>query len=268
MSINTKVAVPILLSAVLIAVVGFAIGHKHQIENDNVLAWNSDYEVIKTFAIPVRFDSPFEDLEFSGHFTLTTVGSCGAFFQGDLDLKVTQTENGLSSYIVQYDVPMPITCTSRTTGRCKVDLPAFNDEFSDWSKNQASEPWKKGFGDGELPENQYVFDPRMTGSMPMPLYFYDLDNDGALEIITPSLCGVRMSTQYQVHEVEDLREDQNELDGAEEAYSFPGYAVFDHDSREMTKWYSSSACENDVYLYGFEKDRFVFREMERHTCDD
>ncbi|MGC6496696.1 MAG: hypothetical protein ACON4I_02165 [Candidatus Puniceispirillaceae bacterium] len=271
---NLKSALPIFCSALVIAIIGFAISHKHKIENENVLAWSGMYEVTKSFAIPVTFDSPFEDLEFSGHFTLTTVGSCGAPFQGDLDLKVTQKKNGLSSYIVQSNVPMPINCAYQMPGSCKIDVLAFNNEFSDWSKNQISEPWKKGFGDEKLPENQYVFSPDIDDSlpkpflMPQPIYFYDLDNDEVLEIITPSLCNIRMNTLYQVHELEDLLEDQNELDGAEVAYSFLGNAVFDHGTRTMKYWWSNSTCEYDIVNYKFEKDRFVFQETIEHTCDN
>jgi len=264
---NLKSAVPIFCSALLIALAGIVIGHKHKTYNEDVLDWTNNFEVTKTFPVPVRFDSPFEDLDFSGHLTLTDVGNCGYYLQGFLDLKVTQKSNGLSSYIVQYNVPMPVTCRADVPGRCKVDLSALNDEFSDWSNNQASQPWKKGFGDERLPENQYVFDPLKDG-MPRPLYFYDVDNDDVLEIITPSLCNIRMNTLYQVHELEDLLEDRNELDGAEPAYSFLGNAVFDHGTREMKYWLSNSTCEYDVVNYKFEKDRFVFQETVEHTCDN
>ena len=49
---------------------------------------------------------------------------------------------------------------------------------------------RKAFGDEKLPENQYVFSPNIDDSLPkpfltpQPIYFYDLDNDEVLEIIT------------------------------------------------------------------------------------
>ena len=238
-------------------------------EERGIISW-TDLKIQKNIELKVE-THPFHvknPLQFEGTWKLTEVGGCGSFFQGDLTLELSG-ESGLSPKKIRAsNVPLRNFCEESqeklrsSSANCTVKSDYVHNLLSGWKWPAPLNQWSR---DAELSSNQarYSSYPEIR-----PVNLFDIDFDGEIEVIIPSLCNIRMSPLYHVFELEDLMEEGSTTNSVQPALSFLSNTIFDFETRTATHYESNTSCDysKKSWVYDFNRKRFVIDREEQNQC--
>ena len=188
----------------------------------------------------------------------------GEFYQGKLELGII----GFNNIVRVNDVPLRGFCKNNreeqlnADGYCEVNTDETHNLLKGWNDKSQPEYWfkKTQNTDDELSFEMF--------SDVKPITWFDIDFDGDLEILIPSMCNIRMSPLMHVFEISDLTKKNIAREIVEPAFSFLSNAIFYKQERKVVQQEANDACSFTEVTWRFDTDskRFVQTKVEDINC--
>ena len=231
--------------------------------NASDINW-SNFEVINSVPIKVFANKETGGMELSGEWLMTTVGGCGEFYQGSLSLSLSAT----GKFIDVDDVPLRQFCKNNLDTQQSSDgfctLRSNHNLLAGWNIDERQSLWieDEGLSDQERRYSMFKNTP--------PIRWFDIDLDGDLELLVPSMCNTRMSPLIHVFEMLDLSEVGDSKEPVNPTLSFLSNAIFDLEKRTVRQFESNSACDytEKIWEYDTQSKRFVEAQENTVKCPD